>query len=124
MENGSPDLKAIAPYMPQGDADPGAKVFYDILADALVWSDEKPHPAEDDRPLSPSCLRAVWHYRTSLILGRPDERCRVHWEEAQRLFPDWPGFAAIRRHPDLAAIYHKKSEPASRSLLDLDDPCA
>jgi len=40
-------------------------------------------------------------YRTSLILGRPDEESRRGWEELLRLCPSWPGFRPERRSESL-----------------------
>jgi hypothetical protein len=114
-----PDLKGISPYMPQGQADPRATLHYDLFADALVWSDELPKHDENGRLVLCWCLRTVWRYRTSLVLGVPDERCRADWEEAMRLFPKWPGFAPSRRQSELAAVYAAFHDAAMRSMEQL-----
>ncbi len=84
-----------------------AAIHHDLLAGALWWSDERP---AFDEPEHHWCLRPILRYRTSLILGVPDERYESAWEAAKQLFPAWPGFAEERCKPDdqLATLYRKK----------------
>ena len=84
-------LRAIAGRMRELKPAAGASVFYELMSDALVWDDEIPDLAAGDVGEF-HCLRFVFRYRTTLLVGQPDERYRRFWEEAARLFPYWPGF--------------------------------
>ena len=68
---------------------PDAKPFYDLLAGALIWTDEILDPAELPIGIL-ECLRPVFHYRTTVILGTPKQDYHQYWTEAQRLCPNWP----------------------------------
>jgi hypothetical protein len=96
------DFQRIASALRGMKPDPNASVFYDLFAGGLVWADEM--PSQDALGGDPVAwtLRSVWHYRTSVILGEPAEAYRPSWEEAQKWFPDWPGFHPSRRDPALA----------------------
>jgi hypothetical protein len=99
---------------------PGAVLSYELLSDSLVWSDEIPDLEDRDaRSFGP--LRYVLRFRTSLILGEPEERCRGYWEEAQRLFPDWPGFDPRRQAPALRAEYERFKAQAAADIRELFD---
>lgn len=85
---------------------------YDGLADAIWWSDEmllwpRPNAAEDD------ALRSLLHFRTTLILGQPDESVRSFWTVAQASFPNWIGFAPDRTTPNPKLVeYHRRMSEA------------
>jgi hypothetical protein len=102
-------LTSIAPFLQRLEFDPDARMFYEYLADALIWYDEVPDMAEfmpkvsDSNardplsvPIRPTaafaavfgqgCMRSVWHYRSSLICGMPASHCEEAWREALRLF--------------------------------------
>ena len=59
----------IADRMNALDFSERADVHYDMLADAIWWSDERP---DFDSPEDQWCLQRLFRYRTSLILGRPE----------------------------------------------------
>ena len=116
-----PNYQTLAPFLLGLKADPGAHVFYDLFADALVWSDEIPQP--DSAGMEPAHvweLRGAWRYRTLLILGQAGERFRDAWEEAEKCFPAWPGFDPKRRDPSLAEVFNRLREKAMRKW-DEDD---
>jgi hypothetical protein len=77
--------------------DPAARPSLELLSGSFIWDDEcyfEFVPACRAR----SCL-AYWEpvaFRSSVILGRPDERYRRGWEELRRLCPEWPGFRPER----------------------------
>lgn len=86
-------------------ADPIATVRYDLMSDALIWSDET-------TPCMPfeliSSLRQVFNYRTHLIWGTKIGDTSV-WDYYNSLFPRWIGFVPNRRTatPDLLELYRR-----------------
>src|SRR5437667_3567800 len=89
-------LKKIAPKLNQLKEDPQARVNYELMSDGLVWSDELP-PWDELESGESHCLRAVWKFRSSLIMGSPEEKFRPAWDYAKELFPNWPGFLPQRQ---------------------------
>jgi hypothetical protein len=79
--------------------DPAARPSLELLSWSFIWDDEgylEFVPACRVR----GCL-AYWEpvlFRSSVILGQPDEQCRRGWEELRRLCPEWPGFRPERYH--------------------------
>ena len=99
---------------------PEAALFYELMSDALVWNDEIPDLQTGDvRDFH--CLRFVFRYRTTLMLGQPDERFRRVWDEAYKLFPDWPGFDPRRQSPALRPVYERFVEQAKADIRELFD---
>src|SRR4051812_29605574 len=84
--------------------DPAARPGLELLSGSFLWGDEcylKFIAACRAR----GCL-VYWEpvvFRSSLIMGRPDESSRRGWEELQRACPDWPGFRPERRSESLRA---------------------
>lgn len=116
-----PDYQKLAPFLQGLKAVPEAHFFYDMFADALVWSDEIPHPdAPGMEQFRAAELRGVWRYRTLLILGQAGERFRNAWEEAGKHFPTWPGFAPERRDSSLADAFNQLRETAMRKWEEDD----
>jgi hypothetical protein len=115
---GSSQLQQIADLVRGLKRSPDAKMFYELLSDSLVWTDEIPELSAG-QVASQRALRFVFRYRTSLMLGKPEERCRVYWEEALTLFPGWPGFELERRSPELRATYESFHAEAMRDLGNL-----
>ena len=121
-------LAAIAPLLNGLKASQNASVAVDFFSGALWWSDEIP---EDPMPFFRikdwRVLKFVQIYRTGLILGHPNEfyignveDYREIWDEARRLFPDWPGFNPRRSAPELKDLYETLSEPARRELDEIE----
>jgi hypothetical protein len=79
---------------------------YDLWADALKWIDESPPWPWRDPPELVDGLRALFHYRTGLILGDVRPYGGI-WELGRRLFPCWVGFhpSRCRRSRQLARFY-------------------
>ncbi|MCC9608318.1 hypothetical protein LOC68_10885 [Blastopirellula sp. JC732] len=99
----------------------GAEIRYDMLSDALYWSDEIPRDSGDNFDFA--CLQPVFRYRMTLMLGDPDVEFQTAWEIARGMFPKWPGFCTGRcsQNADLTALYreyHKKAVDALRLLPD------
>ncbi len=113
-------LSGITALMRELVRDPRATCSYDMLADALIWSDEFPE-FEDLRQVPGwDVIRFVFHFRTTLILEEPFEEYWGLWDEALRLFPGWPGFARERRSKELRADYRKLSAPARAELEEIE----
>lgn len=95
---------------------------YDALADALFWSDEFP-PSAVDEPERFWALQQVLRFRTTLIVGKPDDELELVWQQAKSLFPDWPGFLDERCNPNVDferkyREYHQRAIDSFRSLPD------
>ncbi len=97
-------LRHIAPKLNQIQEDPRARVHYELMSDSLVWSDELP-PLDQVEPGECICLRGIWRFRSSLIMGAHEEKFRPAWEEAQKLFPFWPGFLLARQQARWREIF-------------------
>lgn len=107
------DFQALARFLNGLPHDGSASICYDAFADALIWSDEVPPQDFPDRvSFNASELRGVWRYRTTLILGTPEENRRAAWEEAMKCFPNWPGFDPKRRDSSLASTFRAMQEEA------------
>jgi hypothetical protein len=88
-------FELIASEMDQTHISLEAEISYNVQADALVWSDE--YPASSKGHLSEyDCVKILLRYRTSLILGSPDQALKPYWERAMTLFPNWAGFCTDR----------------------------
>lgn len=89
------------------------------MSDALLWSDELPDvPSVGFAKLS--ILRVLLRYRTTLLLGEPDDSLREYWELAKRLFPSWSGFAPERAeaHPDFIRYFETHSSRSQKKRSD------
>ncbi len=91
-----------------------------MMSDALIWSDEFPDFAALRLVPGWEVIRFVFYFRTTLILGEPDENMREYWDEALRLFPDWPGFVPERRSRALQAVFRQKSAWARAEIDEVE----
>jgi hypothetical protein len=112
-------LARLAPILRGLRRSPEATISYCVMSDALIWSDETPEFRVPGTFKDWHVLRFVFHYRTQLILGEPEQRdpdpdglarlifaeSRDAWHEARRLFPEWPGFQPERFKPELRSMY-------------------
>jgi hypothetical protein len=92
-------------------------IFYDMLSGGLVWSDE----TDKSTPTKVIwALRPIFAYRTGLILDRPRDEFKGHWEHAMSLFPKWVGFQTERRQPtpELLAIFRRGEVELRKCLRD------
>lgn len=103
------ELKAIANDMERLKRLDDAAIRYDVMSDALVWTDELPR-SRAVRDLW--CLRPVLRFRTGLMLGLHLEEFASIWDDATVVFPAWIGFAPSRCSMDerLATLYRKLKE--------------
>jgi hypothetical protein len=92
-------------YFPEGAVailraaqyDPAARPSLELVSESFIW-DEEGYLDFVVACRAQGCL-AYWEpvaFRSSVILGQPDEQYRRGWEELRRLCPDWPGFRAER----------------------------
>ncbi len=114
------ELAAIAPQMRKLVHSAQAEVFYEMLSGSLIWTDEIPESSKR-QPGSVECLRPVFRFRSSLIIGNPEEQYRPYWEEAERLFPNWPGFTTERRSESFRSTYETLRADAMQKIDDLFD---
>ncbi len=108
------ELRQLAAVLNRLPRDPEARLNYELMSDALIWSDELPAPSEREG-WEANCMRGVFRFRTTLILGKPEEKFREGWELLQKLCPLWPGFLPDRQKPDPAKI--RLFEESSAKLL-------
>src|SRR5437660_3400599 len=65
--------------------DPQATLFYEIMSDALVWSDEIPQ----GYVRRVWCMRPLFRYRTGLILGLNLQEFEDSWGIAKSILHKW-----------------------------------
>lgn len=99
--------------------DPNSKFQYELMSGAVIWNDETIGNLPFDLI---SSLRLIWAYRSSLYLEKPRKEFEKVWNEAIRLFPNWPGFHPSRIQPEEKVItYYKEAKRNSHRSLDLAD---
>ncbi len=113
-------LRSIADRMRKLKPAPKATVFYELMSNALVWSDEIPDLETGDVH-DFHCLRFVFRFRTTLMMGKPDERFQSLWDEAKALFPNWPGFDPERQAVEYRPVYERFCELAKADIRELFD---
>jgi len=114
-------LNTLAPKLNQLPLVQGAECFYEVLSGGLLWRDEIPELAALPTGTF-EALRGVIHYRTTLILGEPEEQYQACWSEAQRLFPKWPGFVVARRSVELRPMCVELKKAAVKEMDKMFDP--
>jgi hypothetical protein len=87
-------LDSLVPILTELKRDPSAKIFYDTMSDALVWTDEAVFDGLTQEQMG--SLRAIFRFRTSLILGDPDMRFEKIWSILKSRCPHWIGFIDSR----------------------------
>lgn len=95
-------LDSLIPILAALKIDPVAKVFYDLMTDALIWADER--PPFDLTAEQMGCLRAIFRFRTSLITSTPDTRFYNLWDTLKAKCPQWIGFTPSRCSPTAQLI--------------------
>jgi hypothetical protein len=111
-------LNIVAPILQSMARDPSAGFFYDLISGALVWRDEFPLVGDSD---AIALVRYLLRFRTSVIIGQPDVQLEPYWQEAAKLCPDWPGFAADRISSALAPVYHALAHKGNAQLQSFFD---
>jgi len=99
-----------------------AFAFYDEWSGGLAWTDEL-NWVRRNAEVS-DLLRALWAYRTSLMLGKPhedDAALAEVWRMTQAQCPHWVGFRPGRRAPTpkLLRIYREGNVRVRKCLRDL-----
>lgn len=95
-------LDSLIPALAELRLDPHAEVFYDVMSGALVWTDEKLSIGLSAEQMG--CLRALFRFRTSLIIGSPDRRFENLWNLLKSKCPQWIGFTLSRCSPTKALL--------------------
>lgn len=98
--------------------DPLASISYDVLAGAVIWSDETNATIPVEVVWE---LRILRHYRTHLMLNDLEPSHSV-WEECVALFPDWVGFLPERRQAtmQLRDVYRRGDVSTCWCLRQID----
>jgi hypothetical protein len=93
--------------------------FYDLMSGALVWPDETRRGTPTEVKWA---LRALWAYRTSLMLNEPREELAEFWQYGLAHFPRWVGFRPRRPKPTrtLLDIYRRGDVGLRKCLRDLE----
>lgn len=84
-------LSLRAVFQRKSSAEPSAQARYDMLADAVYWTDELPRPGECDPNIEWSYIRLVLRHRTLTVLDQASEY-GDWWVAARAAFPAWVGF--------------------------------
>ncbi len=88
---------------------------YDVLGDAIIWSDE----TRRDTPKEvKSALRLIFYHRTQLLLSETDFRFQEIWDLGLKHFSNWIGFLPSRREPTetLLAYCQRRREETEKEL--------
>jgi len=95
-----------------------AEPFYEIMSDAFVWDDEV---VTGLTPEQQGCLRALFRFRTSLIVQEADPRFEILWEHCRQACPKWIGFTPDRCFPNetLAEKYRANKRKSLRAVSRL-----
>jgi hypothetical protein len=120
-----PALVAVAPLMRELVFSEHARAVYDQISGAVIWSDEFP-PAHRLRTVRNwAVIRFVFRFRTTLILGEPEEEYRVVWDRARELFPGWPGFdprrCSLDQRPRFQELETKGNADLDKELLRYEE---
>jgi hypothetical protein len=95
--------------------DISARVIYDMMSGALIWSDEE---ITDLTVEEMGCLRAIFRFRTSIIANESDERFRDLWDKLHAKYPDWIGFDPSRcqTNKELSKLYHQNKATSKKYI--------
>jgi len=99
---------------------PAARVFFEVMSGALVWSDEVVKGVPTKVVWS---LRPLFAFRSSFIVCQPQEKLRFYWDACVSLFPHWVGFVPARSKPSpqLLEILRKGKEDLACDLKNLEE---
>ena len=100
-------LDSLVPLLGRLNLDPEADVMLDMMSGGLVWEDEQLFEGLSVEQMG--CLRAIFYFRTSLILGKHDQSIEQLWKKLRLRCPQWIGFAPSRCEPsaDLIRLYER-----------------
>jgi hypothetical protein len=117
-------FKDIASELDRTTASSEAVLSYDLLADALVWSDEFPPPRKD-RLGDITSIRVLLRYRTSILLGKPDTSLKLYWDWALKMFPNWAALCPERLKPteEIVKFYEEHKIMGDKSIHRMEKYC-
>jgi|ERR1700738_634822 hypothetical protein len=87
----------MIPHLKSLQNDENADVFYDYMSGGFIWTDEKVRGLNVNQM---GCLRAIFRFRTSIVVQEADERFRRIWNALRGKYPQWIGFAPQRCSPN------------------------
>lgn len=91
--------------------DKDASFICDVMSGGFIWSDERIPGLKRNET---GCLKAIFRYRTNLIVQENDYRFEALWDELKKKYPEWIGFDPSRCSPreELQLQYRKiKNKP-------------
>jgi hypothetical protein len=92
-------LDSLIPCLKSLQGDENAEPFFDYMGGAFIWTDERLRGLE---LYEMGCLRAIFRFRTSIVVQEPDERFQSLWNALKNKYPKWIGFAPERCSPNAA----------------------
>jgi hypothetical protein len=110
------EFEQLAPVLNNMKVHPDVVPQYDLVSDSLFWLDELPDLVGHSTS-ELWCLRPLLRFRTTLIIGEPDEQLRLFWDLAHELFPSWPGLLSVRRSESLKGVYEDLKSRASSAQV-------
>ena len=108
-------LDSLIPHLKVLQKDENGELFYELMSGAFIWNDEKMDGLNVNEI---GCLRAIFRYRTSLVIQQHDERFALLWAALREKCPEWIGFAPERCSPNqnLAKRYQEERRKAFSEL--------
>ena len=96
-----------------------ARPFFDLLAGAIVWSDETNRKTPTHTIWA---LRFITAYRTGLMIGQADLAHKKYWDLGLQLFPQWVGFLPERREmtEKLRKVYRRGTVETRKCIRDFE----
>jgi len=104
-------LDSVIARLKETQKDKDAYPFFDHMSGAFIWSDER---ILGLKGYEMGCLRAIFRYRTNLIVQEDDKRFESLWADLKAKYPDWIGFSPERCSPNhvlLARYKEIRSKP-------------
>lgn len=97
--------------------DPHAVRSYHLQAGSFMWSDEIPKFIDDGYPASLKIFVIyLLSYRTVLMRDQAVAEFEPLWNHLLKRCPNWPGFRAERRAPELGSVLDEIAEDAFSDL--------
>jgi hypothetical protein len=111
-------IESLAPILSRLKKNDLAEPFYELMSDAFIWDDES---VINLNPEQLGCLRAIFRFRTSMIVQESDPRFETLWKCLKQACPKWIGFSPDRCCPNekLAEKYRADKRKSLRTVSKL-----